>query len=67
MLPRQKTLKSAGQIKPFMSTANPIQNPITLMIAFLTTPWHGSWPHGLNADIGMGIEKKMIQKKTNYK
>ena len=63
MLQRQKILKSPGQIQPFMSTPNPIQNLITLVIAFLTTPWHGCESHGLNAGIRMGIQKVMLQKK----
>ena len=63
MLARQKMLKSPGQTQPFISTANPIQNPITLVIGFLTRPWHGYWPHGLIAGIGMRIEKMMLQKK----
>ncbi len=46
-----------------MSTANPIQNPITLMIGFLTRPWHGHRPRELNAGIGKGIEEMMLQKK----
>lgn len=65
MLARQKILKSPGQIQPFMSTANPIQNLITLMIGFLTTPWHGYWPHGLNAGYRDGDRKDDASKKNN--
>ena len=63
MLARQKILKSPGQTQPFISTPNPIQTPITLVIDFLTMPWHGYKPHGLNAGIRMGIEKMMLQKR----
>ena len=63
MLARQKILKSPGRIQPFMSTANPIQNPITLMIGFLTTLWHGYWPltNNLHRIFNMVMKRKQLK------
>ncbi len=63
MSARPKILKNPGQIEPFMSTANPIQNIVTLMIGFLTTTWHGYWLHRLDRDRD---RKDNASKTTNY-
>jgi len=62
MLTRPKKLKSPGHT-PFVSTFNPIQHPIVLMMEFFTSPWYGCWPVGPNAEFGTAIEKMKLQKK----
>jgi len=61
MLTRPKKLKSPGH-PPFVSTFNPIQHPIILLVEFLTRPWYEYRPNGPNAEFGTAMGKMMLQK-----